>query len=446
VPRPATGQVVERVGADGTVYRSLRFRAYGKRHQVALGAVTRVAADRALAAALAEVQAGVWQPQASAPAPAPPEAPAAEPSFHELAEQWYLEREPELSPNTRQEYKWRLECHLLPFFGAHQLSAITVAEVDRYKAAKLGEKPPLAASSINKTLQTLAAVLEVAVERDQLTRNPAAGRRRRVRARAPRRFYLDTADHIAALLDAAGQIDADARDDRRFARRALLAALVFGGLRIGEALDLRWRDVDLAAGRLRIVDAKTPAGVRYVPLLPALRDELLSHHMESAYTDPNDVVFANARGHRQLPEHVRNRTLVRAMARANQRLGDEGRALLPEGLTPHSLRHTYISLRLALGDDLAAVAQAVGHVDTSVTHRVYTHLMALGDDQRARLRALVDGEWAHIGHTNAGREPAGGESDDPEDAESPALAGLPGVRLAGFEPAASCSGGKRSIH
>lgn len=133
-----------------------------------------------------------------------------------------------------------------------------MAEVDRYKAAKLGETSPLAASSINKTLQTLAAVLEVAVERDQLSRKTAAGRRRRVRAKAPRRFCLDTADHIAALLEAAGELDAKVRDDRRLARRALLAALVFGGLRIGEALDLRWRDVDLAAGRLRIVDARPP--------------------------------------------------------------------------------------------------------------------------------------------------------------------------------------------
>ena len=301
----------------------------------------------------------------------------------------------------------------------HALSAVTVAEVDRYKAAKLGERSPLAPSSINKTLMILAAVLEVAVERDLLPRNPAAGRRRRVRAKAPRRFYLDTADHIAALLDAAGQLDARAREDRQFARRALLAALVFGGLRIAEALDLRWRDVDLAAGRLRIVDAKTPAGVRYVPLLPALRDELVAHRMESRYTGPDDFVFANATGRRQLPEHVRNRTLAKAVEIANGRLGEQGRALLPDGLTPHSLRHTYISLRLALGHDLAAVAQAVGHVDTSVTHRVYTHVMALGDEQRTRLRALVAGEWAHIGHTTGDSEAAAHPEQQLEDDETP---------------------------
>ena len=113
------------------------------------------------------------------------------------------------------------------------------------------------------------------------------------------------------------------------------------------------------------MDAKTPAGVRYVPLLPALRDELVAHRMSTAYTAPDDLAFLNAHGRRQLPEHVRGRTLAVAVDRANSRLGEQGRALFPDHLTPHSLRHTYISLRLALGDDLAAVAQAVGHIDTS---------------------------------------------------------------------------------
>jgi len=75
----------------------------------------------------------------------------------------------------------------------------------------------------------------------------------------------DSADQIAALLDAARQLDADARADRRHvARHATLAVLIFAGLRIGELLDLRWRDVDLAHSRLRIGRAKTDAGIRHV--------------------------------------------------------------------------------------------------------------------------------------------------------------------------------------
>jgi integrase len=67
------------------------------------------------------------------------------------------------------------------------------------------------------------------------------------------RRYLDRAHQIIALLDAAGAMDREARSDRRaLSRRALIATLVFAGLRISEALDLRWRDVDLAGGRLRL--------------------------------------------------------------------------------------------------------------------------------------------------------------------------------------------------
>jgi integrase len=59
-------------------------------------------------------------------------------------------------------------------------------------------------------------------------------------------------------------------------RRALLATLVFAGLRISEALALRWRDVDLARGEIVVSTSKTDAGIRRVRILPVLRDELLS--------------------------------------------------------------------------------------------------------------------------------------------------------------------------
>jgi hypothetical protein len=87
-------------------------------------------------------------------------------------------------------------------------------------------------------LFTLSAVLETAVEYEVITRNTARGRRRRLVAPAAKRPWLDRADHIAALLDAAGQLDSQARVNRG-QRCAVLSTLVFAGLRIGEALSLR---------------------------------------------------------------------------------------------------------------------------------------------------------------------------------------------------------------
>jgi integrase len=88
-----------------------------------------------------------------------------------------------------------------------------------------------------------------------------------------RRAWLDRAEQIAVLLDAVGKLDDEARA-RRGQRRALLATLAFAGVRIDEALSMRWRDIDLARGTLTVRASKTDAGIRTVNVLPILRDEL----------------------------------------------------------------------------------------------------------------------------------------------------------------------------
>jgi integrase len=150
-------------------------------------------------------------------------------------------------------YEWQLTNHLLPYFAEHRLSEITVEEVDRYRDFKVTEGK-LSAASINKTLVRLGQILDVADERGLIERNPLRvnPKNRKLIARKPTAVYLDRADQIEALLDAAGELDARARPDRRhIPRRTMLAVLVYGGLRVGEMLALRWRDIDLAEGRLR---------------------------------------------------------------------------------------------------------------------------------------------------------------------------------------------------
>ena len=78
------------------------------------------------------------------------------------------------------------------------------------------------------------SILELAVDYGHLDRNPAKGRRRRLPSVQPRRTFLDRAEQIAALPDAARELDG-ARCLAAF-RRPLLALLVLAGLRIDEAL------------------------------------------------------------------------------------------------------------------------------------------------------------------------------------------------------------------
>jgi integrase len=118
-------------------------------------------------------------------------------------------------------------------------------------------------------------------------------------------------------------------------RRAFLATLTLAGLRISEALDLRWRDVDLPAGRLRITDAKTDAGVRLVDLLPAVREELPVHKTETWFGDPEDFVFPTGSGRRQDRNNARRRVVVKSVARASENLIGQGLNPLPEGTAGH---------------------------------------------------------------------------------------------------------------
>lgn len=121
----------------------------------------------------------------------------------------------------------------------------------------------------------LGQILEVAVEYELIEANPAKGRRRRLKAIKTAPVWLDRAEHIEALLDAAGDLDRRTAEkggqDQKGGpayRRALLATLVFAGLRIGELTALQWRDVDLAANRITVRASKTDAGLRQVDIPP----------------------------------------------------------------------------------------------------------------------------------------------------------------------------------
>jgi integrase len=390
--RKVRGAIVEHTGLDGRTYRALRFTAYGKRRYESLGPVSRGDAESALRHVLADLERGTWRPCEEAQAPSEPEP---MPTFREFTEQWWARNERQLAASTRVDYRWRLDRHLLPFFGDRQLDRITFDAVESYIAAKLAEAVPLAPRSVNMTLTLMAAILEGAVERELIARNPARrrGKRRRVRERAPRRTYLDTSEHIAALLAAGGELDAAARRDRRHvSRRAILATLMFAGLRIGELCALRWRDVDLATGWLHVGESKTDAGRRRVKIRGALRDELAAvRATRTRHVGPGDYVFATRTGGRQSRENVRNRVLAPAVQLASGQLVAAGSSPLPEGLTPHSLRRTFASVLYALGEDPGVVMDEMGHTDPALALRVYRQTMRRDLGEKARLKALVEG-------------------------------------------------------
>ena len=112
--------------------------------------------------------------------------------------------------------------------------------------------------------------------------------------------------------------------------------LAGAGLRIGEALVLRWQHVDLATGTLHVVDAKTAAGIRSVDLTPALREELVLWRAESNLTAPDDYVLATSTGRKHNPSNLRRDVLAPAIKAANAKLAKDGIAAI-EPVTFHSL-------------------------------------------------------------------------------------------------------------
>ena len=399
--RKSTGGVVEKQTRRGVSF-GIRFRALGRRRFVHVGyaadGVSRADAERELVYTLERVRRGEWHP----PTEPDPNAHRETPTFHEAASDWFEAKRTEggregrgLRPSSEAGLRWQLEIHLLPTFARMRLDAIGPEDVDRWRRAKVREGR-LNATSINTCLRTLSSVLEQAVEYGHLDRNPAKGRRRRLPAAKPRRTYLDRAEYIEALLDAAGDLDREGRVEGF--RRPLLAVLVLAGLRIDEALNLRWRHLDLARGTLKVPGTKTASADRVVSLLPLLRDELTAHAAGRRERPANALVFGTSTGAKQSPTNIRRRVLAKAVERANAGLNERDAGSLPEGLTPHSLRRTFASVLYALGEAPPFVMSQMGHTSPNLALAIYAREMNRRDGEAERLQALVNGvEWAPPG-------------------------------------------------
>jgi integrase len=410
------GTVVQRQWKSGKGF-ALRFSAYGERRYVTLGLAadgwTRGAAEEELDNIMADVRRGIWTPpQRNVVAKVEPSDDDAvdgeDPLVHEFAEQWLQSRRGEVSDSTMDFYGWGLS-HLLPFFGSWRLSDIDIPAVDRYRADKVKEAerrrralgrgrpeldaqkrplPPLSPGSINKTIDILQAILALALEYDKIERNPASGRRRRLKPAAKPPVHLNTADQISALLQAAEELDREPRQRIRD-RKGNVATLVFAGARAGEECGLRWRDIDFTNNRIQIRKSKTQAGLREIDLLPILHGDLQLHRDRTKRRDPADLVFATNRGTMRDKDNLRNRVLAPVLKRADDILIAHGHPPLPAGVTPHKLRHTFASVLVACGEDPASVTSQLGHTDPAFTLRVYTHLMRRDPAEREKLKALV---------------------------------------------------------
>ncbi|MDO8213902.1 tyrosine-type recombinase/integrase [Conexibacter sp. CPCC 206217] len=414
--RTVARNVIERF-FDESVF-VLRFTAYHERQYVTLGTRQEGWDDkRAIEERdniMADVRRGIWVPpdrnkgkqdkrrQEIAAGP------VTVPTFSAFARRRLAGRDGEVGKRTIEHDEWALTLHLEPFFAHTPLDKIDTEMVDDYRRHKVAQsrqraeaikrgKPlrnhrgdvlrPLAATTINTTIDELQAILALAGEYRHISENPAEGRRRRLTEPPRRPVHLDTADAIRAMLDAAEFLDRTPRY-RATDRHAIVATLIFGGERATELCELRWRDIDLVLRRTE-TGSKTQAGMREIDHLPILQQALARHKAASRHTQPDDLVFATNTGGMRDKDNLRNRILALVIELADALLIERGQRPLPKGVTPHKLRHTFASILVACGVDPATVMYLLGHTDPKFTLRVYTHMMNRSPQERARLRALV---------------------------------------------------------
>jgi integrase len=176
--------------------------------------------------------------------------------------------------------------------------------------------------------------------------------------------------------------------------RPVAAVCAYAGLRLSEALGLRWRDVDLKAGTLTVsaqlgpdgdrVPLKTAASAATVPMLPVLAAELRAHRCSFAeqalsWVRPDALVFTTSRG----KPHGR-RNVLRAVYAAGDDAGLNRDGLERVGV--HDLRHSFVAVALAAGLTLPEAAALARHANPRVTATVYA---GLTDTARAGLAAKL---------------------------------------------------------
>ncbi len=334
-----------RVYPSGSKVYLVQTRAGGKSRRVTIGRHGLVSAEQArrkAAAVIASIKAGQDTGRnGSLPAT------AAGPTLAKVAERYMREHVAvRCKPATANGYRYVLDKVLLPALGSVPLGGISRDQVATLHY-RLHKTPAMA----NRVVETLSRLFYMA---EAWGVAPEGGNPCRFVKKYPdrssERFLSDhefrRLGRVLSELEAEGKVPASAV--------AAFRLLMLTGCRRNEILTLRWEDVDLDAGELRLRDAKT--GARSVALSPAARKVLAT----LPRLPDNPWVIAGPRPGRRL-SGLNGRWLV-VRTRAGL-----------EDVRIHDLRHSFASRALALGESLTMIGKLLGHRKVQTTAR-YAHL------------------------------------------------------------------------
>ena len=290
----------------------------------------------------------------------------------EFLDQW-LTGKRALRPSTVKSYREHIELYLKPHLGRRRLRELNAQHIDVMltSVSSAYRKRDLSTATIRRIHSTLRSALNSAVKRRLIPYNPAAHVELAVERKAETTVW--TSENVGSFLAAI-------QESRHY---PLFHLALVTGMRRGELAGLRWQDVDLKAGLVRVEQQvvqigstryvgppKTDKGRRTLPLDP-LTVEVMRRHMD--YEDrarsicavalaPAQFVFTNEFGEGLKPEKI-----GRLFALLSARSGAPKIRL-------HGLRHTAASLALEAGVPMKVVSERLGHGTTGITADLYTHV------------------------------------------------------------------------
>lgn len=299
-------------------------------------------------------------------------------------------KEGSVKPSTAKSYRSMVAEHLKPAFGAYRSDRLTLAVVEGWRKG-LAEKiaaGTLAPKSYVNIRNLLHAIVEWArhPERRYLAHDPLAGLPKVRLPRAKRRQHFEPAQVLELL-----RVAAETPPDDTIIKAALLS-----GLRRGELFALEWPDVDWGngqdGGRLHvrrsiyqgaITTPKTDDSDRVVDVPQRLLDDLAVYQTMHPPIG-GGFVFRQSSGRPMDPDAWHRERLVPMLKRVN---------LYRAGVGLHALRHTYVSILIAQGEDPRYIADQVGHANVKLTTDLYAHVFS-----RVRVEAMrkLD-RWAPLG-------------------------------------------------
>ena len=279
---------------------------------------------------------------------------------------------PSVRPPTFRQYEQYVRNHLIPVLGNVKLQALKPADIQALYARRLG------AGLSRRTVQLIHAVLHRALSQavawGLIAFNPAD----RVKAPRPARkeFKVLTPKEARRFLESAREWD----------YYPLFVLALTTGMRMGELLGLKWEDVDLEAGAVRVRrvlyrvkgrwvegEPKSAAGRRQVPIPAGVAAALKEHRKKVVElklkagpewsAEFGELVFPTPTGR---PHHPRN--VQRALKAVLKAAG------LPD-IRFHDLRHTHATLLLAEGVNPRVVQERLGHSQVSLTLGTYSHVL-----------------------------------------------------------------------